>query len=175
MRADGWRVPPPTARRAVEHLGVRIVCRGRLRELLTDVRPAGARITEASFSTQPPLRVVTCVAPHAGRADGEKDAFYQQLRDCIQRGRQSEVLLVGGDFNARVEFEQGPQERHIGKGTLPRPGRGADREDEEEGAEGGHENERAQGGEAQEGGLTRRAEKGTRSRSVTTRAGSWIS
>lgn len=66
LRADGWRVPPPTARRSVEHLGVGIVCRGWMRELLTDVRPKGARLMEATFSTQPPLRVGTHVAPHAG-------------------------------------------------------------------------------------------------------------
>lgn len=84
LRAGGWEVPPAVARRAVEPSGVGLVGRGRLREYLEEARPLGARMIGAVFATKPRLAVICGVAPHAGRAGAEKEAFYLQLAERAQ-------------------------------------------------------------------------------------------
>lgn len=121
LRAGGWRVPPTVARKAVEHIGVEIVCRGRLRKYLEEVRPRGARMMEVTFATQPCLAAVCAAAPHAGRAGAEKESFYLKLAERARAHPGTKAVMIAGDFNAHVAYESGPPARHIGPGVRPRP------------------------------------------------------
>lgn len=82
-------------------------------------RPLAARLLEARFATQPPLAVVCCVAPHAGCAEGEKEASYKTLGARVRAQGGKDALLTGVDFSARVSHEPGPQARPVGPCTLP--------------------------------------------------------
>ena len=59
------------------------------------------------------LFIVSVYAPTDCSADDLKDAFYRDLHNLLQKARQSDVVVICGDFNAQVG-RLGPSEKHLG-------------------------------------------------------------
>ena len=67
------------------------------------------------------LSVVTCYAPTEEAEKEEKDNFYDSLRSILEDIPKHDVLVVLGDFNARVGSDNTNRERIMGKhgtGTM---------------------------------------------------------
>ena len=69
---------------------LRIVCRGQR-------RPGGSRETRSTY-----LSMVSVYAPTAKAPPGVKDKFIEELQDILDQVPPNDVLVVLGDFNARV-------------------------------------------------------------------------
>ncbi|KAG7304556.1 hypothetical protein JYU34_011506 [Plutella xylostella] len=54
------------------------------------------------MSESGPISLVSAYAPTLKASDDVKDKFYEDLRECLEKVRASDKLLLLGDFNARV-------------------------------------------------------------------------
>ena len=57
------------------------------------------------------MTVIVCYAPTEEAEDEMKDEFYEQLEEAIPTTPQHDMLLVNGDFNARVGMDNTDKER----------------------------------------------------------------
>ena len=72
------------------------------------------------------LSVVTCYAPTEAAEKEEKDNFYDSLQSTLEDIPKHDVLVVLGDFNARVGSDNTDRERIMGKhGTSTMTGNGS--------------------------------------------------
>lgn len=60
------------------------------------------RIMVANFVGNPTTTIVIAYAPTEDRCDSEKDKFYDVLQKCAKDVPIQNVLLILGDFNARI-------------------------------------------------------------------------
>lgn len=85
-----------------EHHGVAIWVNRRISSTLMEYNPVSSRIIVATFRAKPrDMTIVQCYAP---TRDHEADIgiFYEELTAVINSIRKRNVLVVMGDFNARV-------------------------------------------------------------------------
>ena len=50
----------------------------------------------------PPVTIIQVYAPTSGHDDSEVDNFYQQLQETIDKTPKKDILVVQGDWNAKV-------------------------------------------------------------------------
>ena len=60
------------------------------------------RILTATIASNPRIRVKATYAPTETSPEEDKDKFYAYLNTAISNGKQHDMLIVMGDFNARV-------------------------------------------------------------------------
>ena len=93
--------------------GVALALSQKANEALIAWKPVSSRIALARFKGHPVnLTVVSVYAPTLPSDPSVKDDFYQQLQNVVDEVPRNDVLLVAGDWNARV----GPADdttRHI--------------------------------------------------------------
>ena len=63
--------------------------------------------------------IVQCYAPHEERSKKEKDEFYACLNDVVRKVPGRDLLIIMGDFNARVGNDYTTWSRSIGKYGAP--------------------------------------------------------
>ena len=61
------------------------------------------------------LTVVQCYAPTNDSSEDTKDQFYYILKTVVERVPNHDVLVVMGDYNAKIGTENACLERAIGK------------------------------------------------------------
>ena len=90
---------------------------------LEDLEPISDRIMRAKVRGSPPTSFVNVYAPHLGKPDELKDAFYDTLTATVRTLDKSGPYFVLGDLNARAQQPHTRAERKIigpysfGKGT----------------------------------------------------------
>ena len=100
--------------------GVGIEVRERLVGSVTAWAPVNDRIIWLRFNAKKvPTTIVQCYAPHEERPTKEKDEFYACLDDVVRRVPGRDLLIVMGDFNARVGNDCSTWSRNIGKFGAP--------------------------------------------------------
>ena len=100
--------------------GVGIAVRERLVGSVTAWAPVNDRIIWLRFNAKNvPTTIVQCYAPHEERPTKEKDEFYACLDDVVRRVPGRDLLIVMGDFNARVGNDCSTWSRNIGKFGAP--------------------------------------------------------
>ena len=86
--------------------GVAIVIKNELRNKTQSVQPISDRLLAITLNASIPITLLSAYAPHAFRPGAEKDAFYHDLNDFLTKTLPKRAVVVGGDFNARVQRQQ---------------------------------------------------------------------
>ena len=70
---------------------------------LIEWHPVSARINVARFKTTVRnILMIQCNAPTAAAEDVERQEFYVQLNDTLKKQKKKDIIIVGGDLNAKV-------------------------------------------------------------------------
>ena len=70
---------------------------------LEEWTPINERLMTARFITShAKVSIVPCYAPTNEHDDADKDAFYQQLQDAVDKIPRHDILIVMGDLNAQI-------------------------------------------------------------------------
>eukprot|EP00058_Branchiostoma_floridae_P025263 XP_002610753.1 hypothetical protein BRAFLDRAFT_91539 [Branchiostoma floridae] len=83
--------------------GVGIAVCSSLLPLVTSVEKISDRIVVMSIRGNPKTILVSCHSPHSDRPECEVEEFYSTLNSFVQSTPLHAMLLIGGDFNARID------------------------------------------------------------------------
>ena len=73
------------------------------------------RVAWIRIASKPINVTIICVyAPTNDKSEAEKDAFYEDLNRAVARTCRTDLLLIGGDFNAQVGPGLPNEGRHVG-------------------------------------------------------------
>jgi endonuclease/exonuclease/phosphatase family metal-dependent hydrolase len=99
--------------------GVGLIMSQDVRKTMIKWEPVNSRIITARFQgNQAKVTIIQVYAPTNERDDTEKDSFYQHLQDVIDKVPHHDVLIVMGDFNAKVGDDNSGYEEVMGKHGL---------------------------------------------------------
>eukprot|EP00116_Pleurobrachia_bachei_P001743 sb/3462005/ len=82
--------------------GVGLMVTRRAYESISSITPYGSRLIKVSFSGNPRLTVIVVYSPTEASTPEEAEDFYNNLRDLISSTPPHDLLLVLGDFNAKL-------------------------------------------------------------------------
>ena len=103
--------------------GVSILMDKETKRSLIELHPVSARIIVARFKTTIRNTVmVQCYAPTAVAEDAERQEFYVQLNDILKKEKKKDIIIVGGDLNAKVGQDNEGLEHVMGRLSLRRKG-----------------------------------------------------
>ena len=86
-----------------EHHGVGIWIHRSVAACMTSYNPVNNRIIAATFASNPRnLTVIQCYAPTADKSDDESEQFYTELSQVLSEVPNRNIIMITGDFNARV-------------------------------------------------------------------------
>ena len=101
--------------------GVGFMLSPRAQRALIEWKAEGPRLISAEFRTQRKevrLQVIQAYAPTNDKDQEVKDNFYRKLQDTIDQARRKNVIIVMGDFNAKVGNNNRGFEEIMGKHGL---------------------------------------------------------
>ena len=108
------RIPPY---KTTEHAGVGVVIQNTHLKYIAYVRPISPRIIKITFNSDA-LTLIGAYAPHAMRPYEEKDKFYNKLTDVYNHTTKAGPIITLGDFNARLQDPDGPEDDRVIGNTL---------------------------------------------------------
>ena len=82
--------------------GVGILLSSTAAKSLTNIETITSRIMIATFSGNPQTTVIFCYSPTNTAEEKEVEDFYGELTSLIRQVPKHNVLIIGGDFNAKV-------------------------------------------------------------------------
>ena len=86
-----------------EFHGVAIWVHKSVAACMTSYNPVGSRIISATFASSPKdITIIQCYAATADKADTEIEQFYKDLNCAIADTPKQNLLVITGDFNAKV-------------------------------------------------------------------------
>lgn len=108
------------SRHETEHSsGVGILLSSTIRDSLLDWEPISDRIIRARIDTKfKKLHIVQCYAPTEDKELLVKEVFYSQLDQTLSRIPKQDIVVLMGDFNAKVGNRNEDIEHIIGKQGL---------------------------------------------------------
>lgn len=87
----------------ISRKGTAFICNERTATHVTNILPISERIIAINVQASPAnIFIIQCYAPNLATDDEEKEAFYDDLRETIKKKKYQEVLILTGDFNAKV-------------------------------------------------------------------------
>jgi len=97
--------PPPTE-------GVAFMLSRVAQGALIGCEEHGLRIITASFETQ--KKKIQCYAPTNDSDEETKDRFYSRLQSILDKCREKDVIVLMGDFNAKIGTDNNRYEEVMG-------------------------------------------------------------
>ena len=83
--------------------GVGFLVRMNLVNAVLECRPVSSRLISIRLRAAPSnITIIQVYAPTSGHDDSEVDHFYQQLQETIDQTPNKNILVVQGDWNAKV-------------------------------------------------------------------------
>ncbi|XP_030745131.1 craniofacial development protein 2-like [Sitophilus oryzae] len=108
--------------------GVALLITKNLTKSLIEWKPINDRILIARFKTKVRnLTIVQCYAPTEPSTDEDKDIFYETLNTTLNAIKKSDMMIVMGDFNAKVGSDNRNSEDIMGKHGLGNRNNNGDR------------------------------------------------
>ena len=99
--------------------GVALMMSKKAAKSLIEWKGVGDRILKAKFDSKYVVTtVVVCYAPTNSAEDSVKERFYDQLQTTVNEVSNHEMLIVGGDLNAKIGNDNTGRERCMGKYGL---------------------------------------------------------
>lgn len=99
--------------------GVAIMITSKVERLLLNWEPINERIINAQFNTRYfKLTIVQCVAPTNDGTDANKGCFYDSLLDIINKTPRHDIVVVMGDFSAKLWDNNIGVEKYLGSHSL---------------------------------------------------------
>ncbi|XP_039291250.1 craniofacial development protein 2-like [Nilaparvata lugens] len=96
---SGW----PEEDGAVHRDGVGILLTTKARQSLMDWKPVSERIITARFNSKiRNISVIQCYAPTEVSEIEKKDEFYALLAETVKKSPKRDLIIIMGDFNAKV-------------------------------------------------------------------------
>ena len=103
----------------IHYAGVAIIMTKNAERALIGWQPVSERIISARFYTKHfKLTLINCYTPTNDSTDDQKDQFYNTLVDVINMTPRHDIIVVMGDFNAKVGFDNTGVEKYMGKHGL---------------------------------------------------------
>ena len=73
-------------------------------DVVLGCRPVSSRLISIHLRAAPfSITIIQVYAPTSGHDDSEADHFYQQLQETIDQTPKKDILVLQGDWNAKVE------------------------------------------------------------------------
>jgi hypothetical protein len=82
--------------------GVGLLLRSQYLQSVTLIQPISSRVLLVKLKSNPNITIIAAYAPTEDASEQEKDIFYAELERATSYASPHDLLLVGGDFNARV-------------------------------------------------------------------------
>ncbi|CAF4122059.1 unnamed protein product, partial [Rotaria magnacalcarata] len=99
--------------------GVGLLMNPRMSAFFDSSEKISGRIMMVHFKGNPAITIIIVYAPTEDKSDIEKDTFYDDLEKCTQDIPPHNVLILAGDFNARIGIDSHKTNpRVIGKHTY---------------------------------------------------------
>jgi exonuclease III len=100
--------------------GVGILMDKEAKKSLIEWHPVSARIIVARFfkTTIRNIAMIQCYAPTAVAEEDERQAFYVQLNEVLRKQKRRDIIILGGDLNAKVGQENEGLEHIMGRHGL---------------------------------------------------------
>ena len=99
--------------------GVGILLDKEAKKSLIEWQPVSGRIIVACFKTNiRNIVMIKCHAPTEVTEDVEKQEFYRQLSDTLKKQKKKDIIIVGGDLNAKVSQDNEGLEHVMGRHGL---------------------------------------------------------
>ena len=109
-------------RNTPEHHGTGIIISHHIKQYLLDVQPISSRLIVARFAATTNLTIVSAYAPTADHDTTEKQQFYTQLSQLVNKHKHKGPLLILGDYNAKLQYRETKLEQtHRTSPFPPRP------------------------------------------------------
>lgn len=87
--------------------GVGILLSSKAAKSLNNIETISSRIMVATFNGNPQTTVICCYSPTNSAEEEEVEDFYGELTSLVRQVPKHNVLIIGGDFNAKVGKEEG--------------------------------------------------------------------
>ena len=87
--------------------GVGILLSSKAAKSLNNIETISSRIMIATFNGNPQTTVICCYSPTNTAEEEEVEDFYGELTSLVRQVPKHNVLIIGGDFNAKVGKEEG--------------------------------------------------------------------
>ena len=99
--------------------GVGLVLAAEIAPMVERVRQMNNRIINVDLNTRSGgISMVQVYTPQQGRLTREKDAFYEQLQECIDTAKYRGRLILCGDMNGHIGQDRAGYERVIGHHVI---------------------------------------------------------
>ncbi|CAM4681115.1 unnamed protein product [Leuciscus chuanchicus] len=99
--------------------GIGLLTNSEAAKTMTSTTKVSDRIMKANFAGNPTTTVIVAYAPTEEKPKAEKDEFYAKLLKCAQEVPPHNMLVIAGDFNARIGLDSSIlNPRAVGKHAL---------------------------------------------------------
>lgn len=85
--------------------GIGLLTNSEAAKTMTSTTKVSDRIMKANFAGIPTTIVIVAYAPTEEKPKAEKDEFYAKLLKCAQEVPPHNMLVIAGDFNARIGLD----------------------------------------------------------------------